>query len=111
MPSLSIIILLPKLSWLLLMAQISKVALALQCYECSSFPREPGSQDEPLGPCPGWLQPAKYYGLSSLYDGCMTVKLANNGTVLAQNAVIYSQCLQYQQNVPASLKLEEMRDA
>ena len=56
---------------------------------------------------------AKYYGLSSLYDGCMTVKLGNNGSILAQNAVIYSQCLQYQQNVPDSLKLEEMisRDA
>ena len=108
MPSLSIFCV--KLCcWLLLMAgKFGKVAVALQCYECSSFPREPGSQDESLGPCPGWLKPAKYYGLSSLYGGCMTVKLANNGTVLAQNAVIYSQCLQYQQNVPASLKLEEM---
>ena len=34
----------------------------------------------------------------------MTVKLAHNGSVLAQNAVIYSQCLEYQRNVPESLK-------
>ena len=52
----------------------------------------------------GWKRPAKYFGLSSLYDGCMTVKLAHNGSVLAQNAVIYSQCLQYQKDVPISLK-------
>ena len=90
------------------MVQISKVSRALQCYECSSFPREPDSQDEAFGPCPGWHRAAKYYGLSSLYDGCMTVKLANNGTILAQHAVIYSQCLQYQQNVPDTLKLEEI---
>ena len=31
----------------------------------------------------GWKRPAKYFGLSSLYDGCMTVKLAHNGSVLA----------------------------
>ena len=52
----------------------------------------------------GWKRPAKYFGLSSLYDGCMTVKLAYNGSVLAQNAVIYSQCLQYQKDVPISLR-------
>ena len=34
----------------------------------------------------------------------MTVKLAYNGSVLAQNAVIYSQCLQYQKDVPISLR-------
>jgi len=84
--------------------QISKLVWCLQCYECSDFPREPGSQDEALGKCPGWKRPAKYFGLSSLYDGCMTVKLAYNGSVLAQNAVIYSQCLQYQKDVPISLR-------
>lgn len=93
----------------LLLLQISKVVWCLQCYECSDFPREPGSQDESLGACPGWLRPAKYYGLTTLYDGCMTVKLANNGTVLAQNAVIYAQCLQYQKNVPSSLKLQGLQ--
>ena len=34
----------------------------------------------------------------------MTVKLAHNGSVLAQNAVIYSQCLQYQKDVPLSMR-------
>ena len=67
----------------------------LQCYECSDFPREPESQDETMGPCPGWQREATYYGLYSLYDGCMTVELKSNGTVIAQNAVIYSQCLEY----------------
>ncbi len=71
-----------------------KVGQTLQCYECSDFPREVGSLDENFGPCPGWLRPPKYYGLSSLYDACMTVKLVN-GTILAQNAVIYKQCLGY----------------
>lgn len=93
----------------LLLLQISKVVWCLQCYECSDFPREPGSQDESLGACPGWLRPARYYGLTTVYDGCMTVKLANNGTVLAQNAVIYSQCLQYQRDVPNSLKLQGLQ--
>ena len=33
--------------------QISKLVWSIQCYECSDFPREPGSQDESLGSCPG----------------------------------------------------------
>ena len=74
---------------------LPKKVNTLQCYECSDFPREPHSQDEPLGPCPGWQRKAIYYGLNSFYDACMTVKLKVNGTVISQNAVIYSQCLEY----------------
>ena len=48
-----------------------------------------------MGSCPGWQRKAKYYGLSSLYNACMTVKLKGNGTIIAQNAVIYAQCLEY----------------
>ena len=95
----------PRWSSSVVILWLVQISHTLQCYECSDFPREPESQDENLGPCPGWQRPAKYYGLTSLYDGCMTVKLAHNGTVLAQNAVIYSQCLEYQRNVPQSLKL------
>jgi len=76
----------------------------LQCYECSDFPREPDSQDESLGSCPGWQRKAKYYGLSSLYNACMTVKLKGNGTIIAQNAVIYAQCLEYKMNIPKTLR-------
>ena len=72
-----------------LLVLLPKVGLSLQCYECSSFPREADSLDEQFGPCPGWRRPPKYYGLTSLYNACMTVKL-RNGTILAQNAVIYT---------------------
>ena len=66
---------------LVLSRNLVKFVWSLQCYECSDFPRERGSQDESLGSCPGWQRPTIYYGLNSLYDGCMTVKLANNGLV------------------------------
>ena len=75
----------------------------IECYECSDFPAEEDSQDESLGPCPGWKRPAKKYGsgqsrrehkYTTLYDGCMTIVLTN-GSVVSQNAVIFKQCLEY----------------
>ena len=35
----------------------------IACYECSSFPPEEDSQDEPLGSCPGWKREPKKYPL------------------------------------------------
>ena len=82
--------------------QLSYQNQNIACYECSSFPPEEGSLDEILGSCPGWKRSAKRYGVggsdntigSSLYDGCMTIILSN-GSVISQNAVVLSQCLEY----------------
>ena len=63
-----------------------ELGLALDCYQCSAFPREPGSQDEPQEPCPG--QNPLTYPEDGLYDACMAITLAN-GTVVAQNAINY----------------------
>ena len=82
----------------------------IACYECSSFPPEEDSQDEPLGPCPGWKREPKKYGVGSggtaghsLYDACMTIVLSN-GTVVSQNAVVYTQCIEYKTgSLPSAL--------
>ena len=75
----------------------------MACYECSNFPYEEGSLDELLGSCPGWRRSPKKYGVggsgittgTTLYDGCMTIILSN-GSVISQNAIVFSQCLKYQ---------------
>ena len=73
------------------------------CYECSSFPYEEDSLDEPLGPCPGWRRTPRQYGVDgsggsttgiSIYDGCMTIVLSN-ASIVSQNAIVFSQCLKY----------------
>ena len=82
----------------------------IACYECSSFPPEEDSQDEPLGSCPGWKREGKTYGVgsdgttgNSLYDACMTIVLSN-GTVVSQNAVVYTQCIDYKTgSLPSAL--------
>ena len=80
----------------------SKQQQGMACYECSNFPYEEGSLDELLGSCPGWRRSPKKYGVgvsgittgTSLYDGCMTIILSN-GSVISQNAIVFSQCLKY----------------
>ena len=85
--------------------------LGMACYECSNFPYEEDSLDELLGSCPGWRRSPKQYGVgssgittgSSLYDGCMTIILSN-GSVISQNAIVFSQCLKYQSGtLPSTL--------
>ena len=66
----------------------------LECFECSEFPREEDSMDEPLGPCPGWRNSShqvqrysKVQGAGSLYDGCLTIRILPSLQVVGQHGV------------------------
>lgn len=75
-----------------LLSFLSGIGNGIRCFQCSQFPREEFSEDEYLGPCPAAVKSVVKYPANSLYDGCLLLEL-DNGTVAAQNAVIYEDCV------------------
>ncbi|XP_023324440.1 uncharacterized protein LOC111698356 isoform X2 [Eurytemora carolleeae] len=71
---------------------------SVACFQCSDLEVEVDSQDEIMGPCPGWLRPPVLYPSYSVYDGCISI-LDRNGSILTQGGILYSLCKQYQ-NMP-----------
>eukprot|EP00088_Acartia_fossae_P034849 TRINITY_DN35827_c0_g1_i2.p1 TRINITY_DN35827_c0_g1~~TRINITY_DN35827_c0_g1_i2.p1 ORF type:complete len:200 (-),score=13.95 TRINITY_DN35827_c0_g1_i2:17-580(-) len=65
------------------------------CFQCSDLSQDESSQDEKLGPCPGWLRPPVVYPASSVYDGCISI-LDSEGRIKVQGGIVHSLCQKYE---------------